>query len=405
MKDHPRSILFISYDGLTDPLGQSQILPYLLGLDSKGHQISILSCEKEVAYKKRLQEVKGLIEPSKIKWHYLPYKNSPPLISTYFLIKDLKQKALEISSKEKVKIVHCRSLIPAMIGAFLKARLGVRFIFDIRGFWADERVEGGLWNRRNPLFNALYHFFKKKEERYFESADQVISLTNAAKKYIEDNFNVQRPLEVIPCSAKLEQFSNIDQLNREKIKKELDLPEKAFVLSYLGSLGTRYLLDDMMKFFSFIKAQSEEAIFLFVTNHNPKEINATAEKYGLAKESLRVVSSPHSEVQDHLSLSQANIFFIKSSFTGLAVSPTKMGEALACGIPVIANSGVGDTAEIIESEKLGIVLKELSEEEMKIKAKELLELKIPAQHLRNSAAKYFALESAINTYHHIYSTL
>ena len=38
--------LYISYDGMTDPLGRSQVLPYLQGLSERGHEITLLSCEK-----------------------------------------------------------------------------------------------------------------------------------------------------------------------------------------------------------------------------------------------------------------------------------------------------------------------------------------------------------------------
>src|SRR4051794_20204501 len=40
------SVLYITYDGLTDPLGRSQVLPYLTGLAERGHRITVLSCEK-----------------------------------------------------------------------------------------------------------------------------------------------------------------------------------------------------------------------------------------------------------------------------------------------------------------------------------------------------------------------
>ena len=40
------SVLYISYDGLMEPLGQSQVLRYLEGL-SLNHKIWIISFEKE----------------------------------------------------------------------------------------------------------------------------------------------------------------------------------------------------------------------------------------------------------------------------------------------------------------------------------------------------------------------
>ena len=41
-----KNCLFISYDGLSDPLGQSQILPYILSLSKNSKKIHIISFEK-----------------------------------------------------------------------------------------------------------------------------------------------------------------------------------------------------------------------------------------------------------------------------------------------------------------------------------------------------------------------
>ena len=35
--------LYLSYDGLTDPLGQSQVLPYIMGLGDKGFRFAIIT--------------------------------------------------------------------------------------------------------------------------------------------------------------------------------------------------------------------------------------------------------------------------------------------------------------------------------------------------------------------------
>ena len=41
-----KTCLYITYDGLLDPLGQSQILPYIKSLNKKGYKFIILSFEK-----------------------------------------------------------------------------------------------------------------------------------------------------------------------------------------------------------------------------------------------------------------------------------------------------------------------------------------------------------------------
>lgn len=52
MSNPAKKILFISYDGMTDPLGQSQVIPYLQGLSKQGYEIFLLSCEKNKPFNK-----------------------------------------------------------------------------------------------------------------------------------------------------------------------------------------------------------------------------------------------------------------------------------------------------------------------------------------------------------------
>merc|ERR1712224_622268 len=82
-----------------------------------------------------------------------------------------------LHKKHRLSMVHCRSYISALVGLSFKRKKGVPFLFDMRGFWADERVDGGLWNLENPIFNLVYNYFKKKEINFFRESDHIISLT------------------------------------------------------------------------------------------------------------------------------------------------------------------------------------------------------------------------------------
>ena len=79
-----KKILFISYDGLTDPLGQSQIIPYLAGLTKYNYAFTILSCDKPALFKKNKEYVEKLIAPYPIKWASVPYHKDPPVFSSVF---------------------------------------------------------------------------------------------------------------------------------------------------------------------------------------------------------------------------------------------------------------------------------------------------------------------------------
>ena len=75
-----KQILYLSYDGLTDPLGQSQILPYLLKL-SKLYSYTIISFEKkENNYLHN--DIEDIVIKHGIKWIPLKYTKKPLIIST-----------------------------------------------------------------------------------------------------------------------------------------------------------------------------------------------------------------------------------------------------------------------------------------------------------------------------------
>ena len=129
------NVLFISYDGLTDSLGQAQILPYLIELSKKGHNISILSCGKPENFKKNHSIVSQKCKEVNIDWHYIDYNNSIPVISSFLTVRKLRAKALKIAQQNKIEVVHFRSIIPAMVGETLqKKRASNSFlIFEVFG--------------------------------------------------------------------------------------------------------------------------------------------------------------------------------------------------------------------------------------------------------------------------------
>ena len=69
-----KHVLFISYDWLLDPLGKSQILPYLIGLAKKGYNFFILSYEKTYHNKDEIVNLKNYLKSKNINWHKLWFK-------------------------------------------------------------------------------------------------------------------------------------------------------------------------------------------------------------------------------------------------------------------------------------------------------------------------------------------
>ena len=175
-------ILYISYDGLTDPLGRSQILPYLRGLASRGHAIHVLACEKPENFGRDRAAVAALCREAGISWHPLRYHKRPPVLSTVYDLAQLRRAAVRLHRKHRFGLTHCRSYIPAAVGLHLKRAHGVPLLFDMRGFWPEEKTEGKSWDLGKPMFRLVYRYFKRLERKLLEHSDAIVSLTEAGKQ-------------------------------------------------------------------------------------------------------------------------------------------------------------------------------------------------------------------------------
>ncbi|HET6244019.1 MAG: glycosyltransferase family 4 protein [Bacteroidetes bacterium] len=392
------NILYISYDGMTDQLGQSQVLPYLMGLSGKGYKITLISCEKPSTFQKGRKNIESIIS-NNIFWIPIPYSNKYPIFSQALTFLSLKKKVFTTYKNQGFDIVHCRSYMVSLIGLELKKKYGTKFIFDMRGFWADERLEGDIWRLSNPIHKFLYYYFKEKENEFLANADQIVSLTHAAKREILQWEGLNIPSEnisVIPCCTDLNLFSN--DINTEKFKE--------FTLTYLGSLGTWYMLTEMLVFFKHLLVFKPQANFLFITKDPAEKILIKARELNIPEHLIRIKPAERKEVPALLSKSHVSIFFIKPVFSKKASSPTKMGEIIATGIPLITNSGTGDIDEIIQETGCGIVVKSFEENELKKVAEEIDSLlEIPVEKLRSTAKELFSLEKGIETYNTIYKKL
>jgi len=256
---------------MTDPLGQSQVLPYLIGLSKAGYQITLLSFEKPDRFKENRIKIESICKANNIDWHPETYKSNIPVIAPIYNVIKMIRKANALNLLKPFRIIHCRSYLSALVGQYMKKKYRIKFLFDMRGFWADERVDGGLWNLSNPVYRRIYKYIKYKEVQFINEADAIVSLTQCAADEIHSWKSIKNqpvPIHVIPCCADLKLFnpSSSSDTEKENLRKELGISKTDFIISYIGSLGTWYMLDEMLDFFKTLLSKKENAKFLFITN-------------------------------------------------------------------------------------------------------------------------------------------
>jgi glycosyltransferase involved in cell wall biosynthesis len=407
-KTRLKQVLYISYDGMTDPLGQSQVLPYLTALSTHGYKITLLSFEKVDRFEKERAIVEKIAQSAGITWKPLLFTRRPPVLAKIYDRWKLKQAVKKLAAHQAFDMVHCRSYVAAEMGLWMKKHYGSRFLFDMRGFWADEKLDSGQWSLQNPLYRRAYFHFKKKEKEFLLQADAIVSLTVAAQKELQKNAEYKNlKIDVIPCCADLDHF-DYNKINKEKVdhlRDSLGISRDARVISYLGSVGGWYMTREMFEFYNRLLLKYPDFRLLILTKDPPDKVRQQAAAYGISPGNIAVKYSSRQELPDHIAMSNCSIFFIRPTYSKIASSPTKHAELMGMGIPVICNN-IGDTGHVINETQTGQVIYEFNNKEYDRVIGKMDEfLAIPKEKIRRAAFTWFDLEKGVEQYLYIYKKL
>jgi glycosyltransferase involved in cell wall biosynthesis len=403
--------LYLCYFGLRQPLVQTQVLPYLRQLGEAGIDVSLLTFEpnkRRMWSPEDVAEWRTRLQADGIHWYFLPYHKRPSLPATLYDIAAGAWLASRLLRHNRIDVLHARSHVGAAIGALAKKWSACWLIFDVRSFFPEEYVDAGRW----PAGGFLYRLTKTAERRLFAAADGFVVLTKQARSILFpgclETDHLGRPVEIIPCCVDLDRFRAVDYLSKENIRKELGLTERR-VLAYVGALGGWYLTQEMAEFLA-VAHRHDPTTFSMILTQSPTEMIAVPlKRLGVAAKDYLIRQVSPNEVPLYLKAADIGLSFIKSCYSKLSSSPTKIAEYLASGIPVISNAGIGDLDSIIEGDRVGIILRDLRQEaylQALPRVDELLRDSHVSDRCRTTARTRFDLQSIGGPrYHRLYRRL
>lgn len=396
-------VLYITYLGLLESIPQSQVLPYLLKLREYA-DIYLVTFEKKALLKNKIEEykkLKKLLSVNKIIWHKLTYHKYPQILSSFFDIFTGFIFSLFLVVRHGISIIHARSNVPIAIGFILRSITGAKLLYDRRGIMAEDHIEHSGWRKEGCLYRMAMAFEKIAVKR----SDAIVVLTERMNKYLKDNFRSDVLIQTIPCCVDMEKFA-YDEKKRIGLRNKFGLYDK-FVFIYSGSLGTYNLLDEMFDFFKTAKDMIHNAHFFILTQDKDRVISLLNEYRGINKEQFTIESALPPDVPAYLSMADAGLIFRRDSVTAIAACPTKFGEYLACGLPVVSMSKIGDVAAIINSNSVGAVLDSYAPSEYRKSIAMLLSLCKEKNNLRqrcrDTAEEVFSLQRGAMLYQEAYN--
>lgn len=397
--------LYITNLGLLDNLGQTQILPYLEGLSKKGISVHVLSFEKmrNLCNRPYVEDAEKRLKGMGIEWKRLLYHRR---WGNLWDVLTGSLKALKITITEGISILHARATIPVLIAWPIAKILRRKIIYDRRGTMAGDFVDDV--NKENIFSIRAFSFMVNAIDRFImRHSDAIIVLSERALGMLKGDRYIragEKIVEAIPCCADISKF-------RDNSPKEFESELNGrFVVSYVGSLGTCYLLKEMAEFFKVFKKKKQDALFLIISHTDKNFIENTLKKQGLLPEDDYIIKNlKPDEVPGYLKSCKFSIMFIKDVDCKIGSSPTKFAESLAAGIPVIVNRGIGDTENIIRMQKIGVMPRSLDPASYEDAAGNILSLLDEGgtleQRCIETANKYFSLELGIERYKDIYAGL
>ena len=404
--------LYICYFGLREPLVQTQVVPYLRKLAVAGIHLTLLTFEpKEPIWSSAEREQwHEKLEKQGVHWISLRYHKFPSLPATICDIVLGNLISGYLVMMHRIDVIHARGHVPTAMALLARTLGSANLIFDIRGFMPEEYVDAGVWRAGG----FLYRITKFVERRLFAASDAFVVLTNRAREILfhgcSTTDSMGRPLEVIPCCVDMEKFGEATQSLRDSIRSALNVNGRR-VLVYTGALGGWYLSSEMAEFIA-LAHERDPRIFALVMTQSGIEAESfkrRLEQLGLSNGDYRLGAVPPDEVPSYLAAADFAFCFIKPGYSKLSSSPTKIGEFLASGLPVLCNAGIGDTDELLVTNRVGVILDTFGRQSYVRALDALDELaadKSLRKRCREVAKRYLDLEAiASKKYYHLYVSL
>ena len=262
-----------------------------------------------------------------------------------------------------------------------------RLLLDRRGFFADERVESGSWAAGGAIDRAV----RAVETGNLARADGLVLLTRAGLRVLEDDGAPLPPHRVIPTCVDTRRFQPLPVGSSAE-----------YAVVYSGSLGTWYMAEEMILLARALVSELTGRA-LFLTPDGP-----IATKAGAGGDWADVRAAAPEDVPGAIRRARASFFLIRPTPAKRASSPTKLAESLACGLPVVTNRGIGDVDDILEAERVGVLLDAFSPDAYRSAARALAALLADPDtpgRCRRVAERRFALEDGVALYRSLYEEM
>jgi glycosyltransferase involved in cell wall biosynthesis len=394
--------LYLCYLPLEEPLVQTQVVPYLRGLAGAGYRMHLLTFETGRVNPAEREQRRAELAGQGITWHHRRYHQRPSLPATAYDVAVGTAHGVALCRKHHIDLAHARGLVPAAMALAIRRLRSARFVFDVRGLMAEEYEDAGIWRRGGAAFRAT----KRVERAAMSRADGVVVLTSKTAQSLPAPRSGIR-IEVIPTCVDTHAVVASTH-GRQSVRRELGVGDRT-VMAYVGKFGGWYAHREMVDFFADARAIFPDLYFLVLSQGDRDMIEAEFARRRASRDDYWVGMCAPAEVPAFLAAADFGISLIRPVRSKLASSPTKLGEYLAAGLPVVANAGIGDVEELLSTSGTGVFVRGFGNRQYLGAAAELRDMRTDpglAARCRATAEEHLSLDHVgIPRYRALYATV
>lgn len=371
-------IIFISFWSLNDPLTLSTVFPNIQLLVEHSqinliHFITIERTNKSTLKKKKITLHQKIIHLPIYERNNYICKALTPLKILYY-----------ISSfrKNSISLIIARSSLAAIPAYFANVLFKLKFTVESYEPHSRYMVDNGVWNE----FGLKYNFLKLIEEKIETFAFKLYPVSNNFKNSLIEKGVSNEKVSIIPCSVNQSVFA-YNPKKREEIRNKLNLTDDCVVAINVGKFGGIYYDTEALLYFQKAKDAFNNFHLILLSPENKNILSKKLLDKGFCESDFTIKHASFIEVPNYLSAADFAFAMIKPTKSSHAMSPIKIGEYYASGLPIVITPNIGDDSDIILTENAGEIINVFGENEF-LKIKKILNCINHRNRISNLASNY-----------------
>jgi hypothetical protein len=401
VKHQEPRLLYLSFNGVLEPLGYSQVARVLMGLAARGLRYHLITFERrqDLADSTRVAALRAELSAHGVSWTCREYARGAG--GAVANLARLTAIAGQLCRKERIALVHARGYQASSVALALKRLLRIPYVFDARGRWVDERLAGKRWFTRPSLVAAA----RATERALYANAAGVVTLTRLhATDIINHVFGAYRgqPLQVVTTCADYADFQldrRLAEPPRETDPRLAKLADKR-LFALIGSNNVSYRQTEAIALARSV-LQLRQDYHLVVLTTQTAEFERLLTLADVPPDRFSVASVQHRDMPQWLARIEWAIQLLSEDVAKRGSMPTKLAEFFAAGVRPVHFGCNSEVTHWVERAGSGYVLPSLDPLELQ-KAAELVASARPDAALlrtaRDRTAEHFDLAGGLQKY-------